>query len=171
MADELTVYGVDWCPECRRVKTVLGEYQIPYRWVDTDHDSGARTHVEKINGGDYRFPTLEFSDGSVLVEPANAELKVKLGITGRASKPIYDVIIVGGGPAGLTAAIYTGRDSFDTLIIEDFPYWNIKCIEVLQSFHVHIHRRTAANLLSISSACLSIYRSRFLSSSNVILAP
>ncbi len=118
MADKLTVYGVDWCPDCRRVKMVLGEHQIPYRWVDTDHDSEARTYVEKISGGDYRVPTLEFSDGSVLVEPANAELKVKLGITGRASKPIYDVIIVGGGPAGLTAAIYTGRDSFDTLIID-----------------------------------------------------
>ncbi len=118
MADELIVYGVDWCPDCRRVKTVLGEHQIPYRWVDTDHDSEARAYVEKINGGDYRIPTLKFSDGSVLAEPANAELKVKLGITGRASKPIYDVIIVGGGPAGLTAAIYTGRDSFDTLIIE-----------------------------------------------------
>jgi thioredoxin reductase (NADPH) len=118
MAEKITLYGVDWCPDCKRMKKIMGEHQIPYRWIDTDHDSEARSYVERINGGAYRVPTLTLSDGTVLVEPSNAELKVKLGITGRASKPIYDVIIIGGDPAGLTAAIYTGRDNYDTLIID-----------------------------------------------------
>jgi hypothetical protein len=74
--------------------------------------------VVELNKGGYRVPTLVLADGAVLTEPGNSELKVRLGITNRASKPFYDVIIIGGGPAGLTAAIYTGRDALETLIVE-----------------------------------------------------
>jgi thioredoxin reductase (NADPH) len=118
MAEAITVYGASWCPDCRRVKKLLGEHQIPYRWVDTEKSSRARARVVELNNGGYRVPTLVLADGAVLTEPGNAELKVRLGITNRASKPFYDVIIIGGGPAGLTAAIYTGRDALETLIVE-----------------------------------------------------
>ena len=118
MAEPITVYGASWCPDCRRVKKLLGEHRIPYRLVDTEKSSRARARVVELNKGGYRVPTLVLADGAVLTEPGNSELKVRLGITNRASKPFYDVIIIGGGPAGLTAAIYTGRDALETLIVE-----------------------------------------------------
>lgn len=70
------------------------------------------------NGGKRIIPTIEFSDGSILVEPSNAELADKLGLKTTAERSHYDLIIGGGGPAGLTAALYTAREGIDTLIIE-----------------------------------------------------
>jgi thioredoxin reductase (NADPH) len=59
-----------------------------------------------------------FEDGSILVEPSNAELAEKLGINPQASRPFYNLIVIGGGPAGLTAAMYAAREGIETLIIE-----------------------------------------------------
>ena len=118
MAEEIVVYGATWCPDCQKVKKVLAEHQVHYRWVDTEDDAEAQAYVRELNDGQYRVPTVIFPDGEAVAEPGNAELPVRLGVTSRASKPFYDVIIVGGGLAGLTAAIYTGRDGFSTLIVE-----------------------------------------------------
>jgi thioredoxin reductase (NADPH) len=63
-------------------------------------------------------PTIAFPDGSVLVEPSNAELAEKLGLATKAERTYYDVIVIGGGPAGLTTALYTAREGLDTLVIE-----------------------------------------------------
>lgn len=114
----ITLYGAHWCPDCRRSKQFLGEHQIPYNWVDIEQDSEAEQFVITTNGGKRIIPTLVFEDGSHLTEPSNAELAVKLGLKTTASRSHYDLIIVGGGPAGLTTAVYTAREGIDTLIIE-----------------------------------------------------
>ena len=75
-------------------------------------------YVEKINNGKRIIPTMVFSDGSILVEPSNAELAEKLGINTKAQRQFYDTIIVGSGPTGLTAGLYMGREGMDTLVIE-----------------------------------------------------
>src|SRR5256886_1509141 len=64
------------------------------------------------------IPTIVFDDESLLIEPTNAELAAKLGLNTQAQCEFYDLIVVGGGPTGLTAAIYAARDGYDVLVIE-----------------------------------------------------
>ena len=115
---KMTVYGAPWCPDCRRAKQFLGEQRVPYEWVDIDLDEEARDYVQSVNDGKQIIPTIVFEDGSILVEPDNSELALKLSIGLTASRSHYDLIVVGGGPAGLTAALYAAREGIDTLIIE-----------------------------------------------------
>lgn len=117
MAD-LKLYGAPWCPDCKQSKQFLAEQRIEYDWFDIDKDEEARTYVQKVNDGKQIIPTIVFPDGSLLVEPSNAELADKLGIPRQAQMSYYDVIIVGGGPSGLTSAIYTAREGLSTLIVE-----------------------------------------------------
>ena len=115
----ITVYGALWCPDCRRSKQFLAEHRIPYRWVDIEQEPEAQDTVRRLNDGRQIIPTIVFDDGGpVLAEPSNAELAARLGINPRASRSHYDLIIVGAGPAGLTAAIYAAREGMDTLVIE-----------------------------------------------------
>ena len=114
----MTVYGAPWCPDCRRAKQFLGEQRVPYDWIDIDLDEEARDYVQRVNDGKQIIPTIVFEDGSILVEPTNSELALKLGIGLSASRTHYDLIVVGGGPAGLTAALYAAREGIDTLIVE-----------------------------------------------------
>jgi thioredoxin reductase (NADPH) len=112
------VYGAAWCPDCKRAKKFLGEQRIPYDWTDIDQDPDGLAFVEKLQNGGRTIPTIVFSDGSHLLEPSNDELARKLGLQLMAQRPFYDLIIVGGGPAGLTASIYGAREGMDCLVIE-----------------------------------------------------
>ena len=115
---DITVYGAYWCPDCSRSKQFLGEHQIPYNWVNIEDDQKGEAYVVQKNNGKRVIPTIEFEDGSILVEPSNAALAEKLGLKTSAERNHYDLIILGGGPAGLTAALYTAREGIDTLVIE-----------------------------------------------------
>ena len=114
----ITIYGAYWCPDCRRSKQFLGEHQIPYQWVDIEQDAAGEAYVLHKNHGKRIIPTIEFADGSILAEPSNAELAARLGLKTEATRHHYDLIIVGGGPAGLTAGLYAAREGINTLVIE-----------------------------------------------------
>lgn len=117
-AESIVLYGAHWCPDCRRSKQFLGENRIPYKWVDIVQDKEGEMFVVEKNNGKRIIPTIVFPDKSILVEPSNAELAAKLNLKTKAKKSHYHLIIVGGGPAGLTAALYTAREGIDTLIVE-----------------------------------------------------
>ena len=115
---KITVYGAPWCPDCKRSKQFLGEQRVAYNWVDIDQDEAGRRYVQQANNGKQIIPTILFEDGSILVEPTNAEMAAKLEISPKAKREFYDLIIVGGSPAGLTAALYATREGIETLIVE-----------------------------------------------------
>jgi thioredoxin reductase (NADPH) len=130
LQSKITVYGANWCSDCRRTKKYLGEQRIHYDWRDIEEESpegrAAFEFVlvanEKVHGKAKRkIPVLEIVENgqkSLVIEPSNAELAEKLGLASEASKEFYHVVIVGAGPAGMTAAIYLARDGYDVLVIE-----------------------------------------------------
>ena len=117
MAD-IQVYGAPWCPDCRRSKKFLGEHRVAYDWIDIDDDASGLRFVEELQGGGRTIPTIVFDDGSHLLEPSNEQLARKLGLNLETDRGFYDLAIVGGGPAGLAAAIYAAREGIDAIVID-----------------------------------------------------
>jgi mycoredoxin len=77
-AEQLVVYGADWCPDVRRTRRLLDQSDVPYRYVDIDDDAQARETVRRLQHGGRRIPTLLWADGSHLVEPGDDELRAHL---------------------------------------------------------------------------------------------
>ncbi len=81
MADStITIYGTNWCGDCRRTRRYLDFHKISYEWIDIDVNPEAEKFVLETNRGMRSVPTLVFEDGSILVEPSNSRLAEKLGI-------------------------------------------------------------------------------------------
>jgi len=114
----IVVYSTVWCPDCKRAKQFFGEQRLAYVNVDIEKDPKAMAFVEEINDGKRVVPTIIFPDGEIMTEPSNAELAKKLNLQTKAQRPYYDAIVIGSGPAGLTAAFYMAREGLDTLVIE-----------------------------------------------------
>ena len=110
---KITVYGAPRCSDCRQSKQFLCEQTVRYNWVDIGEDEEGRKRVHDLNDGKQIIPTIIFEDGSILVEPSNAELVAKWGISPKSKREYYDLGIVGSGFAGLTTAPYAARQGID----------------------------------------------------------
>lgn len=116
--NDIKLYGTNWCSDCKRSKKFLGEQRVHYDYINIEEDAKGQAYVQKVQNGGLSIPTIVFGDGSMLIEPSNAQLATKLGLETKAKCEFYDLIVVGGGPTALTAAIYAARDGFDVLVIE-----------------------------------------------------
>src|SRR3989454_5935088 len=116
--NKIKLYGTNWCSDCKRSKKFLGEQRVHYEFINIEEDQEGQAYVQQVQNGGLSIPTIVFEDGSILIEPSNAELATKLGLETKAKCDFYDLIIVGGGPTALTTAIYAARDGYDVLVIE-----------------------------------------------------
>ncbi len=114
---KVLLYGADWCPDCIRAKTYLDNNGINYLFIDVDKYDWATELVETINKGKRIIPTILINNVPY-TNPDNSKLKEVFEIGKETTKEVFDTIIVGGGAAGLTTAIYAQRDKFRTLILE-----------------------------------------------------
>jgi thioredoxin reductase (NADPH) len=115
------VLGTRWSPHSYAVRDFLARNQTPYRWLDietADRDPEVRGLVEAIGADKSGLPMVYFPDGSSLPDPSTAELAEKLGLRVRPEMAFYDLVIVGGGPAGLAAAVYGASEGLRTVMIE-----------------------------------------------------
>ncbi|MCL4212505.1 MAG: FAD-dependent oxidoreductase [Gemmatimonadales bacterium] len=114
----IRVLGSEWSAASFDAKEFLSRNRVPYQWVDLDRDAAARALAESLAGGMTRLPIVVFPDGSHLVAPGQVELAAKAGLQTQAGRPFYDVVVVGGGPAGLGNAVYGASEGLRLVIVE-----------------------------------------------------
>lgn len=116
--DGIRVVGHRFSRESHELKDFLARNNVPYRWFDVANSPEAGTLVEAAHADPERLPLLVFPDGEVLVAPSNREVAQRVGLTTRADRPFYDLVVVGGGPAGLAAAVYGASEGLRTVLVE-----------------------------------------------------
>ncbi len=114
----IKIVGYQWSPLSHKIKDFLTGNLIPYKWLDveSDKESADLMTEHKIEPGD--LPSVLFEDGELMKCPAEFEIAKKIGLKSTASEELYDVVIIGAGPAGLAAAVYGGTEGLKTLMIE-----------------------------------------------------
>ena len=110
----IRVVGSPLSPQSYAVKEFLSRNGVPYQWLDVQADPSVR----ELLGDTTRLPVVLLEDGTVLIQPSNPELADRIGLHTQADRPFYDLVIVGGGPAGLAAAVYGASEGLGTLIVE-----------------------------------------------------
>src|ERR1700684_4633237 len=114
----LIVYAASCCPDCRRAKQFLASHRVPYEWIDLEEFPEKTADVEARNDGKRITPTIVFPAGTFLAEPSNDELADRIGLSRVAEEKEDDLIIVGGGPTGVTTWVYGAREDATVFGVE-----------------------------------------------------
>jgi thioredoxin reductase (NADPH) len=114
----IKIIGYQWSPLSHRIKDFLTGNLIPYKWIDveTNEEASELINTHKIETDD--LPAVLFEDGILVKSPTEISIGEKIGLKSTASQELYDVVIIGAGPAGLAAAVYGGTEGLKTIMIE-----------------------------------------------------
>ncbi|MBV8902432.1 MAG: FAD-dependent oxidoreductase [Acidobacteriia bacterium] len=115
------VLGTRWSPSSYDTRDFLARNQVPYEWLDaeaSDRVPEIRRLLESLPEKDRKLPIVFFPDGTRLTQPGPIAVAEKLGLRTRAGLDFYDVAIIGGGPAGLAAAVYGASEGLKTVMVE-----------------------------------------------------
>ena len=114
----IKVLGYQWSPLSHSIKDFLTGNLIPYKWIDVELSSEASEVMDTFKIESAGLPAVIFEDGSVFKTPSETDIAKKIGLNSIASQELYDVVIIGAGPAGLAAAVYGGTEGLKTLMVE-----------------------------------------------------
>src|SRR5216683_5892212 len=114
---ETKVVGHRWSARSSQVREFLARNQVPYRWYGSDEPEGRRL-LQAAGADGERLPLVVTPDGEALVEPSDQELASRVGLATTPSEAFYDLIVIGGGPAGLGAAVYGSSEGLRTVLVE-----------------------------------------------------
>jgi len=117
-SSDVRVVGHRWSDRSHELKTFLARNHVPYRWYDIERDAEARRLFGLVEATTDDLPLVLVPDGNTLKSPSTRDLADALGLRTTAQQPLYDVCIVGGGPAGLAAAVYAASEGLSTVIVE-----------------------------------------------------
>jgi thioredoxin reductase (NADPH) len=114
----LRLVGHQWSPRSHAIKDFLAGNLVPYRWLDVDRTPEARVLLEAAGVGFDDLPALFFEDGTILRSPEPLQVAERLGRPLAAAFDVYDLVIVGAGPAGLAAAVYGASEGLQTVLLD-----------------------------------------------------
>jgi thioredoxin reductase (NADPH) len=116
--DGISVLGTTWSPSTYETKAFLARNEVPYRFLDIERDAEAATTAAVAHATESRLPVVILPDDSILLQPSKSELAAAAGIHSAPEAPFYDLAIIGGGPAGLAAAVYGASEGLSTVLLE-----------------------------------------------------
>ena len=117
----IRVLGTRWSPQCYELRDFLARSHVPYQWIDVEgsaNDPETKRLMEALGPDSSELPVVLFPDGAKLLNSAPAQVAQKVGLRTRAETSFYDLAIIGGGPAGLAAAVYGASEGLHTVIVE-----------------------------------------------------
>jgi thioredoxin reductase (NADPH) len=117
----IRVLGTRWSPRCYELRDFLARNRVPYQWIDVElatSDPETKRLLDVLGPESANLPVVLFPDGTKLLEGVPADVAQKVGLRTRAQTSFYDLAIIGGGPAGLAAAVYGASEGLHTVMIE-----------------------------------------------------